>query len=323
MPRRHPGWIALLSAAIVTLVLGACAAIAFGQAADHAPISTMKVFRGKVNPPSGASNNMTYQGGPVETAPGVYIVYWGSWWNTNAVTGQQNGFSFGPAAATSYVNALFSSVGGSGWENVTSQYCQGVASGTVNCGIAGQHIANLASQLKGTWVDASSVPAKPSQSQIAAEAQSAAAHFTFSSSQPGATIFVFTPSGDSMSGFGTSWCAWHSVTTYNGTSLPYAYMPYQPDAGAACGENFVNASSDSFGNGYLDGFSVVGGHEYAEAETDPVTTNGHYAWIDRHGSEIGDKCAWSSASGNVTLGGNSFAMQPLWSNASSACRMSA
>ena len=323
MPRTRPRRTALLSAAIVTLLLGACAAVAFGQAGGHAPISPMKVFRGKVNTPFGASNNMTYQGGPVETGPAVYVVYWGSWWNTSAVTGQQNGVSFGPTAAASYVNSLFSNVGGSSWENINSQYCQGVATGTVNCGTSGQHVANVTSQLKGTWIDTSSVPAKPSQSQIAAEAQNAAAHFGYSSSQPAATVFVLTPSGNSMSGFGTSWCAWHSVTAYNGTNLPYAYLPYQPDAGGACGENFVNATSDTFGNGYFDGFSVVGGHEYAEAETDPVTASGHYAWVDRRGSEIGDKCAWSSASGNVTLGGNSFAMQPLWSNASSACRMNA
>ena len=121
---------------------------------------------------------------------------------------------------------------------------------------------------------------------------------------------VFTPSGHSMNGFGTSWCAWHSATTANGVNLPYAYMPYVPDAGTSCGENFVNpaASATAFGNGYFDGFSVVGGHEYAEAQTDPVPSSG---WVDSRGMENGDKCAWSSSSTNTTFATGSFAVQPL------------
>jgi hypothetical protein len=177
----------------------------------------------------------------------------------------------------------------------------------------------------GTWTDTTnSVPASPGQSDIAAEAQRAAAHFSASftpGSQPGATIFVFTPSHQSMSGFATSWCAWHSVTSYGGYPLPYSYMPYQPDAGSACGQNFVTSSSNwnAYGNGYFDGFSIVGGHEYAEAETDPVTSTGAYAWYDSQGEEIGDKCAWSSSSTSVPLGSHSFAVQPLWSNSASGC----
>jgi hypothetical protein len=63
----------------------------------------------------------------------------------------------------------------------------------------------------------------------------------------------------------------------------------------------VNASNNSYGNGYFDGFSIVGGHEYAEAQTDPQQNSG---WLDGSGSENGDKCAWSSASTNISLGAN-------------------
>ena len=44
------------------------------------------------------------------------------------------------------------------------------------------------------------------------------------------------------------------------------------------------------------------------------------AWIDSQGAENGDKCAWDqgpgpqSAAQDVTLGGQSFAVQSLWSN---------
>ena len=83
--------------------------------------------------------------------------------------------------------------------------------------------------------------------------------------------------------------------------------------------NFVNHSNDTFGHGYLDGFSIVSGHEYAEAITDSYPSS-VLAWIDSQGAENGDKCAWGqgpgpqSASQDVALGGQSFAVQSLWSN---------
>ena len=126
-----------------------------------------------------------------------------------------------------------------------------------------------------------------------------------------------------MSGFGTSWCAWHDEPT-SGTNMAYAYMPYIPDAGANCGMNFVNPTNNSYGNGYFDGFSIVGGHEYAEAATDPhpERTSSNFGWITSTGSsgeEIGDLCAWASNSTDITVGSHSDAVQPLWSNASSSC----
>jgi serine protease len=130
---------------------------------------------------------------------------------------------------------------------------------------------------------------------------------------------VYTPHGKSMSGFGTQWCAWHSSGSTAGGPLAYAYIPYMPDAGASCGANFINANN-AYGNGIFDGFSVVAGHEYSEAETDPFPSSG---WTDRQGAENADKCAWSSSSGNISLGGHSYAVQPTWSNATGGCAMSA
>ncbi len=145
----------------------------------------------------------------------------------------------------------------------------------------------------------------------------------FGGYNPNATYFVFTPHGHSMSGFGTSWCAWHDEPT-SGTDMAYAYMPYMPDAGTSCGRNFVNRTNNSYGNGYFDGFSIVGGHEYAEAMTDPhpERTSTNFGWITStglSGEEIGDLCAWASNSTNITLGSHFYAVQPLWSNASSSC----
>jgi serine protease len=185
-----------------------------------------------------------------------------------------------------------------------------VASGTTQCGSAGVHPSNAANQLGGTWNDTSSVPTSPTQSQIAAEASAAATHF--GGVNTSADYMVFTPTGHSQNGFGTQWCAYHTSSG----NLSFSYIPYQPDAGASCGMNFVNGSDNSFGNGYFDGFSIVAGHEYGEVITDPYPNTG---WLDSRGAENADKCAWISsgqgAASNIALGSNNFAVQSLWSNA--------
>jgi hypothetical protein len=308
-------WMVVLVVPVMIAFGGGLGTAVAAPQGTSAHVQVMQIFKSKSHG-GGGTTNLTFHGGTVETTPAVYIVYWGSWWNSaTTITGNQGGFSYGPATAMAYVTAFFNGVGGSAWNNVDHQYCQGVPSGTVNCS-GGTAIPNSASQLAGHMIDTTTpVPASPSQSQIAAEAVYAAGQMGYSpSAQPGATIMVFTPSGHSMNGFGTNWCAWHSSTTTNGVNLPYAYMPYVPDAGTSCGENFVNpaTSATAFGNGYLDGFSIVGGHEYAEAQTDPVPS-----------SENGDKCSWSTSSGNTTLGANYFAVQPIWSNTLTSCAMSA
>lgn len=311
---KHKALIGTLAAAGV---VAAALALALGPLAPAATAATSGMathnmgIKGTQRNLKTASSPLTYGGGPVETAPLVYITYWGTQWSSGFSTG-----GYTSAQAQTYVQDFFGNVGGSAWDNIDTQYCQGVAVGTINCGSSGTHITNPTKQLAGVWVDGASLPKRISQSSIAAVAAAAVTHFGYN---PNATYFVFTPTGHSMSGFGTQWCAWHSVTSSGGNSIAYAYMPYQPDAGTSCGENFVNTSNNSFGNGYFDGFSVVGGHEYAEAMTDPHPTSGQYGWTDASGSENGDKCAWSSLSTNISLGGNNFAVQPIWSNASGGC----
>lgn len=260
-----------------------------------------------------SGGDLTYKGGPIETAPRIYISWWGPQWSSGFSTG-----GYSSAQAQTYITGFYSNVGGSSWNSTDTQYCQGVAVGTVNCGSSGTHVGNPTGVLINQWNDTSSLPSRISQSSIASAADRLVQHFGYSAT---ATYFVFTPSGHSMSGFGTQWCGWHSVTSYNGSSVAYAYIPYQPDAGTSCGENFVNSTNNSYGNGYFDGFSVVGGHEYAEAATDPHPTSGAYGWTDSSGSENGDKCAWNSASGNITLGSHFYAVQPIWSNSISGCAM--
>jgi hypothetical protein len=254
-------------------------------------------------------NNLSYHGGVggvgVETgADKVYLIYWGSQWNNND-----------PSGEAAIQQSFFNHVGGSSWNNSVTQYCEGVASGTISCGSSGTHATNPTGVLGGVWYDnASAAPSSPTQSQLAAEAVRAAAHFNNTSSTSNTTVqyVVNTATGNNMNGFGTQWCAWHSSTSSTYGNVAYTNMPYITDAGASCGANFVNGGS----SGLTDGITIVGGHEFAETETDIFPNGG---WLDGSGSENGDKCAWISsgqgASANVSMSGASFPVQSLWSNA--------
>jgi hypothetical protein len=255
-----------------------------------------------------ASKNLYYHGGVggigVENAPAVYLVLWG-YTPSNDVDGVQ-----------SYLDHFLSGVGGSLWLSTVTQYCEGVATGTFFCNGAGTAAGNQSGILKNVWVDDTNpIPSSPTQSQIAAEAVRAAAtqfgNIT-AASNASAQYVVATAYGHNSSGFGTQWCAYHSSTSSTYGNIAYTNLPYIPQAGASCGQNFVNSGLQ----GLLDGVSIVEGHELAETVTDQFPNGG---WLDGNGSEIGDKCAWISsgqgAAANITLSTGTFAVQSLWSNA--------
>jgi serine protease len=142
---------------------------------------------------------------------------------------------------------------------------------------------------------------------------------------------IVSPHGTNPDGFNTpkgGFCAWHDWngdTTLNGGTVmstvgdvAFTNMPYVSDAGAGCGQNFVNAGPA----GTLDGLTMTAGHEYAETITDQNPAGG---WIDQSGEENADKCAWIAsgpgASANVTFATGTFAMQTTWSNDANGCRM--
>lgn len=269
-----------------------------------------------------SSNNLIYHGGLVETVPSVYLVYWGAEWQ-QGFSFSAGGFTYTNATVQNYVNSFFSNVGGSAWAGVQTQYCQGISIGSFSCsGQPGaQYVTNPTGQLKGTWVDPTAVPAEivttglvenQTNDPLEAEAIAAAAHFGY---DVNATYFILTPPGHGATAYGSVYCAYHSETGHvSGNGVRYAFMPYVPEQGAGCGTNSVNATNDAFGNGYLDGYSIVAGHEYAEAVTDPDNQVGiQDGWNDVSGSENGDKCAWTGLQ-NISLGGSNFAVQPLWSN---------
>ena len=304
----------LCGAIVAVIATAAAVSAAAGQAAIHSSLqptktSVMRVFKGKPPAKPSRTNNLTYRGGVggigVETAPSVYLVVWGSQWGANGAND--------PSGEVGILNSFFGAVGGSQWLGSVTQYCQSVPVGTVTCGSLGQHAGNPSSGLyAGTWFDsASAAPSSPSQANLAAEAVKAAEHFgnTTSSSNASVQYVIATASGNNASGFGTSYCAWHSSTSSQYGNVAYTNLPYMTDAGPSCGANFNGLGSTA-------GITIVAGHEMAETITDQFPNGG---WLDRNGEENADKCAWSSATSRQSMGGTSFPVQPLWSNASSGC----
>lgn len=262
-----------------------------------------------VRVPLASASNMVYNGGLVQTAPKMYVVYWGSTWTS---TGD-------PRHVQPYLNNFLSVVGGSAWLGTVTQYTQTV-SGVKTA------VGNASGSYAGSWNDTSAIPNLNSsstyQSYLAAEAQKAATHFGDRSQNVNyiialphsVKVYQFAGSCGWICYFIGAYCAWHSTTTSNGSTIAYTNLPYQPDAGSSCGSGSVNGST-----AYNDGVSIVTGHEQAEAETDPQLN----AWYDSSGNEIGDKCAWTNLQnvsfGGNTLGTNYFPTQPLWSNAVGGC----
>ena len=242
---------------------------------------------------------VVYNGGPVQHTPHVYLLLWGPHWSSDP----------NQAATATYLENFYAGLGvqpQDNWSKVTSQYSDSTGSprfsGTVYMG---------ASQ------DTSTPPTGVSQAGLAAEADAFASRQGITDLND-AQIVVATQSGTCPSGFSApavcggsgDYCAWHSFS-----NEPYTNLPYLLDAGTACGENFVNSS------GTHDGFSIVGGHEYAETITDPYLT-GWYDPNDLAYPDIAGKCAWDSQhSHNVSLSTGIFAMQPVWSNNAGGCVM--
>lgn len=234
-----------------------------------------------------SGNNLLYNGGPIQTSPKTFVVYWGSAWNGSG----------DPKGMHTYFNNFLSKVGGSAWNSTVTQYYQTNPTA---------YEGNPANNFGGSYVDtSSSPPSRPSQSQMAAEAAKAAAHF--GNYTVNAQYIVAMPHGIKPSGFGTQYCAYHSTTNASGGTISWTNLPYLPDAGSSCGSGSVTGSA-------LDGVSIVGGHEMAESENDPMLN----AWYDSSGSEIGDKCAWVNLQ-NTNLNGTNFPTQPLWSNSAGGC----
>ncbi|MFI9271463.1 Ig domain-containing protein [Kitasatospora sp. NPDC052896] len=294
---------------------------------------------GTGDPDSGYVSNqydlqVTYKGGQdsagvVIGPPKVYLVVWGSQWGTPSTNSSGDVvLSHDADQAVPYQQDFFKGLGsaGDGWSAVLTQYCEGIPAGSVQCPASAAHVPYpvAGSVLAGVWVDnGAPAPQSANEPQLGAEAAAAAQHFgnTTEAQNRNVQYVIDSPQGtdpDTWKELG--YCAWHDFERSSYGQLAYTNMPYLTD-NPGCGTNWFGENT---ARGRLDGYGIIGGHEYAETVTDPDTPGG---WTDGTGQEIADKCAWIPRGSNgglffENLSTGSFPLQTLWSNADHLCMAS-
>ncbi len=259
--------------------------------------------------------NLSYYGGPVQTAPKAYMVFWGAQWSNAAGTGAGPG---DPDGVKPFVKNVQSALAGSAWLNDVLQYTQ----------TGGTPTGNPKNNRAGSWVDnATTLAGVMTSTATQTEALNAANHFGVAGVN--VQIIIFLPTGIGAYNYignpsPGNWCGYHSwVRNAQLVVVPYIVIPYAPDVDWECGANyFADATpptSDPYG--VLDGVSFLLGHEIAETMTDPEIHFGFAstAWDDANNEEIGDKCEWLDNALNPDAGG--YPVQSLWNNVRTSCRM--
>jgi hypothetical protein len=240
---------------------------------------------------------LKFLGGVVQTAPRIYLVFWGPNW-----------FRGGdPSGVANRLHAFYSALGGSSWANVLRQYS----------GAYSTSFTNPASQYVGWIQDNTPVPAQPTHAQMEGAAKRAAARvkdFNYN-----AQYVIATPWGV-VDQYTTQQkaCAWHSYSLLSGVAAPsgswvtYTSLPYMPymdyilaGSGTSCGGGWVNGTS-----GQLDGVTILASHEYGETVNNPSGGT----WRDALQDENADKCAWVNVQNRQFTNGSWFPVQSLWSN---------
>jgi Ricin-type beta-trefoil lectin domain/Putative Ig domain len=301
---------------------GKIAGIAYARGKAPKPARPNRVNQASCTEPACP---VTYNGGPVQHNPHVYLLLWGPNWSTDP----------SQEASAQYLEYFYGGLGvlaQDDWSTITSQYADG----------SGHPVFN-GSVFAGAFQDVNPPPTGATQTQIAAEADAFATTHALADLTD-SQIVVATQEGTCPAGFdglsticgtpGTN-CGWHSSSNEPYTNLPYlldaAAAPGTTTQGTACGEDAVNGMT-----GTNDGFSLVGGDEYADTITNPYPAGSvapspspSPAWVDSSdsvsGGEIADKCLWSAGGYTKDLslstpsGPESFAVQSLWSNAAGGC----
>jgi hypothetical protein len=236
-----------------------------------------------------SSKQLLYFGGAVQTAPRIYLVFWGANW-----------FSGGdPYGVANRLDLFYSGISRSGYANVLTQFGSNYGS-----------FSNPAGQYIGYLQDRTAVPAQPTKTDVqnaARRAAKAANDYSYN------TQYIIAMPWGSVDQFSTAnkFCAWHDWTYATSTSsywITYTSMPYIPYMdyiGRGCGKGSVNGT-----NGLLDGVTILASHEYAESVNNPSLN----AWRDFDGYENADKCSWIDVANRPFANGYWFPVQPYWSN---------
>ncbi len=236
----------------------------------------------------GSRTKLSYHGGPVFGTPSVYVIWYGSWSQSN---GTDN------AAGQQIIRDFFSAIGGSPYFKINASY---LGSSTAISG----NVTWTGSEFNDGYKYGTSLTDANIQSIVA---DAIAGGMT---KDANGIYFVMTSSDvNASSGFCTQYCGWHTHGTIAGSSLAYAFI----GNAARCITSCAAHSTSPNGNAGVDGMISVTAHELEEATTD---TNA--GWYARSGSENGDDCAWTFGASyqvangswaNMKLGSRDFLIQ--------------
>lgn len=243
--------------------------------------------------------NMIYRlGAPIMAGPiTIYEAWYGSWANTsNAIPAPKNYQTF----TNNFLSAAVSS--GEHWA-INAGYYQAAKATPANRTSVGNYLTSI--QVKNVPLNATKYRSPLSQSSIFNIAKDAFFP-TSAKADPNGIYVVLTSSDVKVSGFGTSFCGWHSYHSASGAK--YSFVG-DPAATPGClaqtvGPNLAGA----------DAMLSILMHELEETATDPQLN----AWYSANGNENGDKCAWvwgsttlnsNGSYSNYSIGGKNYLIQ--------------
>ncbi len=300
-------WIWTAGAAIALLAAGA----AITQAENDSPmVIVKKPFDPQGKKSKSGSGGILYHGGGVMlgTVP-VYVIYYGTF--TVATTQPIiNAFLGGLSGTSQYrVNTTYDDS-----SNGTGTFISGHLSFSVPSSVFQDSGAS-----QGTSIGTSTVP-KIVQYALN---PSTPLHLPAISD---AVYIVITAPDIKVSGFCTSYCAYHTssaaIASINGTPIPirYALVPDPSQRCTRCDGNFaMGETTTPTGDAGADEMVDSIMHELSESVTDPDGKS----WFTSNGEEDGDLCNFvygsnlptvNGASYNATWEGYNYLIQEIWRN---------
>jgi hypothetical protein len=230
---------------------------------------------------------LLYKGGKgVQHNPSVYLILWGSNWNSTGL------------AAGRQLIKLYKSISGSNYQGILTQYFDSTG--------------RVSKTLKLTTFTDTSVTAPESVNEVKVREEALSAITTNKWTKDGNSQFVVVPAPGSTyeAGFDKNFCGYHAYNTAN--ELIYTFVAYIGD------EPFRKGCAEYDKNKNVDNVtSTVAAHEYAESATDPNPGSVTWATSDTELFEISDVCLKE----DDELAGGIW-VQGQWDNFQNTCSLS-
>lgn len=232
-----------------------------------------------------ASLPITYHGGPVMASVNVYLIWYGTWTNT-----QMN-------LATTFLNNIASN----SWFKSELTY------------------NTFTVMVKGSYVDKYSLGKSLNDGNIVQIVTGALSSKKLPTDSNG-IYFVLTSQDVAQGQFCSSYCGYHNYAQYKGLAIKYSFVGNSARCISACAAQSVSPNGDAG----LDGTLNVVAHELVETMSDPLLNAWYDAngWenADKCAWQFGTTSRLpSGARYNVAMGNLKFLLQMNWNRQKQTC----